>query len=827
MMAPQKQITMPVLGMTCANCAVTIERNAKKVEGVNEAVVNFGTEKVTVTYDPALATPQAIIARIERAGYKIPTAILELPITGMTCANCANTVERTLNKKVPGIVEANVNFATEKVTIKYIPGVVSQADMVAAIERAGYGVVQVEAEEGLLDAAEAARAQEIRNQTLKLGVGLFFTGLIFLIAHNWLLLFLTVHGFDSLDNWVYPRWVNFVLFLLATPVQFYTGWDYYVGAYKSLRNKSANMDVLVALGSSVAYFYSVVVTIGLLSAPTYFETSAMIITLIKIGKLLEARAKGKTSAALKTLIGLQAKTARIERDGREVDLPVEQVTVGDVVIVRPGEKIPVDGLVLSGHSAVDESMLTGESLPVDKKIGDEVIGATLNKQGLLKIEASKVGQETALAQIVHLVEQAQGSKAPIQALADKVAAIFVPMVIAVAILTFIIWLATGATFTTALVRLVAVLLIACPCALGLATPTAIVVGMGKGASHGILFKNSAALELAHKLHTIVLDKTGTITKGKPAVTEISHSQLTIQNSKFKILHLAASAERGSEHPLGEAIVQAAQVQDIPLSDPEAFEAIAGYGVAARVAGHDVLLGNLRLMECRNIALNDLEEKAEQLQNEAKTAMWVAVDGQGRAIIGIADTLKEGSPEAIAALKALGLEVMMITGDNPVTAQGIATEAGIDQVMAEVLPGDKSAHIAKLQQAGLTVAMVGDGINDAPALAQADVGIAIGTGADVAMETAGITLISGDLRGVSRAIHLSRATLRTIKQNLFWAFAYNVLLIPIAAGILALFFPALPVYLRELHPIAAAFAMAFSSVTVVSNSLRLRRVKIVA
>jgi Cu+-exporting ATPase len=630
--------------------------------------------------------------------------------------------------------------------------------------------------------------------------------------------------FSLLGAWSHAPWVNYLFFALATPVQFYTGRDYYVGAYKSLRNKSANMDVLVALGSSVAYFYSIVVMVGLLGGHVYFETSAAIITLIKVGKLLEVRAKGKTSEAIKALMGLQAKTARVERDEVEVDIPTDQVQVGDIVIVRPGEKVPVDGIVVNGSSALDESLLTGESLPVDKKVGDEVIGATLNKQGLLKIEATKVGRETALAQIVRLVEEAQGSKAPIQALADKVSAVFVPVVIGIAVFTFIVWLAIGGDFTAALVRLVAVLVIACPCALGLATPTAIVVGMGKGASQGILFRSSAALERAHELQAIVLDKTGTITKGEPAITDISMNNETMNNEQFRVLHLAASAERGSEHPLGEAIVRAAQEQGLSLSDPAGFEAITGHGIAAEVDGHKVLLGNLRLMEREKVTLNGLGEKAQQLQNEAKTAMWVAVDGQATAVIGIADTIKADSPAAIADLKQLGLQVVMMTGDNQATAQAIAAEAGIGRVLAEVLPGDKSANVAKLQEEGLATGMVGDGINDAPALAQADVGIAIGTGADVAMETAEVTLISGDLRGVPKAIRLSRTTMRIIKQNLFWAFAYNVVLIPVAAGVLA-FFPNLPIYLRELHPIAAAFAMAFSSVTVVSNSLRLRRAKI--
>jgi Cu+-exporting ATPase len=824
-MSTKQQLTMPVLGMTCANCVATVERSAKKAEGVSEAVVNFGTEKATVTYDPARTSPQAIIDRIAGAGYDVPVATIELPITGMTCANCVNTVERTLNKKVPGILAATVNFATEKATVKYIPGAVSRAEMVAAIEQAGYGVVIADSDDELVDAEKLAREHEIQDQTRKLWVGVSFTLPLFLFS--------MARDFGLVGSWAHAAWVNYLFLLLATPVQFYTGWDYYTGGYKSLRNKSANMDVLVALGSSVAYLYSIVVTAGWLGGHVYFETSAAIITLIKIGKLLEVQAKGKTSEAIKALMGLRAKTARVERAGLEIDIPVDQVQVGDIVIVRPGEKIPVDGVVAGGHSAVDEALLTGESLPVDKTVDDDVIGATLNKQGLLKIKATKVGRETALAQIIRLVEAAQGSKAPIQALADQVSAIFVPAVIALAALPFIVWLAGGAGFTPALVRLVAVLVIACPCALGLATPTAIVVGMGKGAGQGILFKNSAALERAHSLQAIVLDKTGTITKGEPTVTDvvINNYQLAINKSQFgsadpksELLWLAASIERGSEHPLGEAIVRAAQAQGLSLGEPVGFEAITGHGVVGNVDGHRVLLGNLRLMKREGVALNGLAPKVEALQSQARTVMWVAVDGQATGVIGIADTIKDGSKEAIAVLKRMGLQVVMMTGDNQATAQAIAQEVGVNRVLAEVLPGDKAANVAQLQAEGLAVAMVGDGINDAPALAQADVGIAIGTGADVAMETAGITLMSGDLRGVPRAIRLSRATMRTIKQNLFWAFAYNVLLIPVAAGVLSIF-PGLPVYLRELHPIAAAFAMAFSSVTVVGNSLRLRRTRI--
>jgi Cu+-exporting ATPase len=801
--------------MTCANCVAAVERSAKKVEGVSQAVVNFGTEKVTISYDPARAAPQAMIDRITKAGYQVPVATLDLAITGMTCANCVSTVERTLNKKVPGILAARVNFATEKATVTYIPGAVTRADMAAAVERAGYGVVLADSEEELVDAEKLARQREIREQTRKLIVGVIFTVPLLLWSMG--------RDLGLLGQWAHANWLNYLFWALATPVQFYTAWDYYTGGYKSLRNKSANMDVLIALGSSVAYIYSALVTVQLMPGHVYFETAAAIITLIKVGKLLEVRAKGKTSEAIKALMGLQAKTALVERNGTELDIPIEQVQTGDIVIVRPGDKIPVDGVVIRGHSAVDESLLTGESLPVDKNVGDEVIGATLNKQGLLKIEATKVGRETALAQIVRLVEEAQGSKAPIQALADQISAVFVPVVMVIAVLSFVVWLAAGAGFTPALVRLVAVLVIACPCALGLATPTAIVVGMGQGATQGILFKNSASLEHAHKLQAIVLDKTGTITRGEPAVTDVVVGSAW-PNGREQLLRLAASAERGSEHPLGEAIVRAAREQQLLLADPVDFEAITGHGIAAEIEGHKVMLGNLRLMQREAVALNGLAPEVERLQNEAKTAMWVAVDAQACGVIAIADTIKDGSKEAITALKKMGLQVVMMTGDNRATAQAIAAEVGVDRVLAEVLPGDKAANVAKLQAEGLAVAMVGDGINDAPALAQADVGIAIGTGADVAMETAGVTLISGDLRGVVRAIRLSRATMRTIKENLFWAFAYNVVLIPVAAGALALF-PSLPIYLRELHPIAAAFAMAFSSVSVVGNSLRLRRVKI--
>jgi Cu+-exporting ATPase len=835
-MSEEKQITLPVLGMTCANCVASVERNSKKVAGVTDATVNFANEKVTFRYDPAVVRGQevttAVIERVKRAGYEIPTAVLELPLLGMTCANCAANIERALNK-VDGVLSATVNYASEKASISYATGAVSRAEMVAAVRRAGYDVVESANDDDLEDAEAAAREAEIQHQKTRLLVGVIFSLPLFLFSMS--------RDLGLVGHWAHATWVNWLFLLLASPVQFYVGWDYYVGAYKSLRNGSANMDVLVAMGSSVAYLYSVAVLLAqtfwnstALGDHVYFETSAVIITLIVLGKLLEARAKGRTSEAIKQLMGLQAKTARVVRGGQELDIPIAEVMQGDIVLVRPGEKIPVDGVVVDGRSAVDESMLTGESLPVSKQAGDALIGATLNKQGLLKFEATKVGKETALAQIIKLVEQAQGSKAPIQRVVDQVAAYFVPFVIGLAVLTFVIWLVVGGDFVAALIRLTAVLVIACPCAMGLATPTSIMVGMGKGAEKGILFKSSTALEQVQKLNAIVLDKTGTITRGEPTVTDvIIGERLSVNGSRNTEngpvttdywLQLAASAERGSEHPLGEAIVRAAQAKGLVLAEPTSFSGIAGHGVTAEVNGRSVLLGNLRLMEREGVHLNGLVAKAQALQDEAKTAMWLAVDGQASAVIGVADTIKEGSKEAVAAMKALGLTVVMMTGDNQATADAIAAEVGIDRVFAEVLPGDKANYVKKLQEEGYSVGMVGDGINDAPALAQANVGLAIGTGTDVAMETADVTLMRGDLRSVPQAIHLSKATMRNIRENLVWAFGYNTILIPVAAGILAPFAWA-PDFLKQLHPILAAGAMAFSSISVVTNALRLRRLKV--
>ena len=823
-MAELKTLTVPVLGMTCANCVASVERNAKKVNTVADAAVNFASERLSINYDPAVSTAKEVltdvIARVGRAGYSVPTDTVELPLLGMTCANCANTIQRRLTK-VEGVLNAEVNYANERATVEFVPGVTSYSDLVAAVRKAGYDVVETAASAASDDAEAMARAAELHHQQIRLLVGVLFSLPLFLLS--------MARDFSLVGDWAHEPWVNWLFLALATPVQFYVGWDYYVGAYKSLRNGSANMDVLVAMGSSVAYVYSVAVLIALtlgnhtLGHHVYFETAAVIITLIVLGKLLEVRAKGQTSAAIKKLIGLQAKTARVVRNGEERDIPIAEVVKHDLVLVRPGEKIPVDGMVTDGHSAVDESMITGESLPVEKAVGDTVIGATINKQGLLKFKATKVGKETALAQIIRLVEQAQGSRAPIQRVVDQVAAYFVPAVIGLAVLTFVVWWLVGGDFVPALIRLTAVLVIACPCAMGLATPTSIMVGVGKGAENGILFKNSAALEQAHKLTAIVLDKTGTITKGQPSVTDVVASGQVVLTSD-ELLRLAASAERGSEHPLGESIVRSAKERGLALSEPVAFEGIAGHGIAATVDGHKVLLGNLRLMQREGVHLNGLAPKAEALQAAAKTAMWLAVDGQASALIGVADTIKDGSKEAVAALHKLGLTVVMMTGDNEATAQAIAKEVGIDRIFAEVLPGDKAKHVTKLQAEGYKVAMVGDGINDAPALAQADVGIAIGTGTDVAIETADVTLMRGDLRSVPQALALSKATMRNIKQNLIWAFGYNIALIPIAAGILAPF-PWAPDFLRQLHPILAAGAMAFSSISVVSNALRLRGLKL--
>ncbi|NLJ86758.1 MAG: copper-translocating P-type ATPase [Firmicutes bacterium] len=727
-----------------------------------------------------------------------------LKIGGMSCAACASRVEKQLCE-LPGVHGAVVNLATEKAVIEYDSSTIGVLDLKRAVEEIGYRVHDM-ASEVEVDSEKAERQREIRRQK-----AVFTFSAVFSIP---LLLTMLVHlGITQklpailLD----PRFQM----ILATPVQFVAGWQFYRDSYYTLRAGSANMSVLVALGTSAAYFYSVAVVFWgskLGQHQVYFESSAVIITLILLGKLLEAMAKGRTSDAIRKLMGLQVKTARVIRDGQEMDIPIEDVVVGDLLVVRPGEKIPVDGIIQQGYSAIDESMLTGESVPVDKKVGDEVIGSTINKHGTFRFTATKVGRDTALAQIIRIVEDAQGSRAPIQRLADVISGRFVPAVVLIAILTFLAWYFIGdpGNFTRALVNLTAVLVIACPCALGLATPTSIMVGTGKGAENGILIKGGEHLENAHKLQAIVLDKTGTITKGEPELTDVVASNGFTTD---ELLRLTASAERGSEHPLGQAIIHGARNRGLLLGEPSAFEAIPGRGIVAEVDGRHLLVGNNRLIEENGIDIEGMEDALKEMEMKGQTAMLVAVDRSLAGIIGVSDTVKPGSADAILAMRQMGLEVYMITGDNRHTATAIASQVGIDtdHVLAEVLPEDKAKKIQELKDLGLVVGMVGDGINDAPALVTADVGFAIGTGTDVAMESADITLIRGDLKGVVAAIQLSRSTMRNVKENLFWALIYNTIGIPVAAfGLLS--------------PVVAGGAMAFSSVSVVTNALRLKRWK---
>jgi len=807
----EQTITLPVLGMTCANCALNIERGIKKLEGVQNTSVNFAAEQAVIGFDPKKLNVRDVVEKIQNSGYSVITMKTELPVTGMTCANCAMNIERALNRKVSGVVNASVNFATERVSVEYVPAVSNLDDIISAIKKAGYGAIAPDDVLEGEDAEETARNAEIKDQTCKFVIGVVFSLPLFVMS--------MMRDFNLLGIWSHATWVNWFFLALATPVQVYTGGDFYVGGYKSLKNKSANMDVLVAMGSSIAYFYSIsVLLMPFLGEHVYFETSAVIITLIKLGKMLEARTKGKTGGAIRKLIGLQPKTATILENGEENEIPLTSVRVGNIVIVRPGERIPVDGIVIQGESAVDESMITGEPLPIDKHQDDSVVGGTINGEGLLKFEATRVGKETALAQIIKLVQEAQGSKAPIQALADRVAAVFVPAVIAIAFVTFGLWWGITGEFVPAMIRLVAVLVIACPCALGLATPTAIMAGTGKGAEKGILFKRSEALEMATKLDTIVLDKTGTITIGKPAVVDVISIDPDL-SSENQLLKLAASVEKGSEHPLGKAIVNEAQTRGIDLWEPENFKALRGFGVEARIDGKFVRMGKPKWYQDTGIDIEKARDKIDLLQSQGKTVMVLAQENKICGLVAVSDTLKPESKAAIEQLHKQDLKVVMLTGDNFQTAQAIALEVNIDEIFAEVRPEEKSSKVKELQQKGEKTGMVGDGINDAPALAQADVGMAIGTGTDVAIETADVILSSGNLAGVSRAIKISRATMSTIKQNLFLAFVYNIILIPIAAGILAPI-DFIPLFLKQLHPILAALSMSLSSISVVSNSLRL-------
>ena len=851
------QVMIPVQGMTCASCVRTVERSLKKVPGVNEAMVNLATERATISYESSQTGINELVKKVQDIGFEVPTASVTLPTQGMTCASCVRTVERSL-KMLPGVMSAEVNLATLRSTVNYVPTEVTPRDIRQKIIDIGFESPQIEAEAGqssdevMRDREREARETELSQLKRELWVAGVLGGLVLLLSMGPMLFgntgMIWVHEiFGTMEGY----WL--VQLLLATPVQFYAGRRFYVHAWKGAKHGTTDMNTLVALGTTAAYGYSLAVTFfGHLfpagTAEVYFETSAVIIALILLGRLLEARAKGQTSEAIRKLMGLQAKTALLIRNGQEVEVPVDEVQVGDILLVRPGSTIPVDGRIVEGRSAIDESMITGESLPVNKNIGDEVIGSTINKTGAFKMETIAVGKGTVLAQIVRLVEDAQGSKAPIQRLADYIASIFVPIVLGIAAVTFVVWMIFGPSpsFVYGLVNLVAVLIIACPCALGLATPTAIMVGTGAGANHGILIRGGESLENAHRINAIILDKTGTITKGEPELTDVvvrhAEKEMTrrtyaggmgasfgknghtnghhVDNAQTELLRLAASAERASEHPLGAAIVAAAQKDGLSLAEPSDFQSITGQGIMATVEGRNLLVGNKRLLTSQGMDISSLEADAQRLSGEGKTPMYVAIDGEPAGLIAVADTIKERSVQAIKTLSQMHIDVWMITGDNRRTAKAIAQQVGINasNVMAEVLPEQKAAKVKALQAEGKVVAMVGDGINDAPALAEADVGMAMGTGTDIAMEAADITLMQGDLIKVVEAIQLSRATMRTIKGNLFWAFAYNVLGIPLAAGVFYPFFGWL------LNPIFAAAAMAFSSVLVVSNSLRLRNFK---
>ncbi|AUI36093.1 copper-translocating P-type ATPase [[Bacillus] caldolyticus] len=798
-MGEPKTVTLKVTGMTCAACANRIEKVLNKMEGV-KAHVNLAMEKATIQYDPSKQTIADIETKIENLGYGVATEKVTLDIEGMTCAACATRIEKGLNR-MEGVTSAAVNLATNSAVVEYKEGVTSVEDILEKIKKLGYkGQIRNEEQD---DAGRKEERLKQKQRQLAISIILSLPLLYTMLAHM---------PFDMglpMPQLLMNPWFQL---LFATPVQFYIGGPFYVGAYRALRNKSANMDVLVALGTSAAYVYSLYEAFRTLGNPDYmprlyFETSAVLITLVLVGKYVEALAKGRTTEAISKLVSLQAKEATVIRNGEERKVPLEEVVIGDTILVKPGEKIPVDGTVISGASSVDESMITGESIPVDKKEGDYVIGATINTNGVLTIRAEKVGKDTALANIIKIVEEAQGSKAPIQRMADVISGIFVPIVVGIAVVAFMIWyfFAAPGDLAKALEAAIAVLVIACPCALGLATPTSIMVGTGKGAEQGILFKGGEYLERTHQINAVLLDKTGTVTKGKPEVTDV----LAFRED---MLDYAVSAESASEHPLAHAIVEYGKKQAISMKPLEHFSAITGHGIEAVIDGKSILIGTRKLMKERSVAISVHEDKMVELEKQGKTVMLVAIDGQLAGIIAVADTVKESSKEAIQTLKQMGIDVYMATGDNQRTAEAIANEVGIEHVYAEVLPENKANIVEELQKQGKRVAMVGDGINDAPALAKADIGMAIGTGADVAIETADVTLVGGDLRHIPKAIELSRQTMKNIRQNLFWALFYNTIGIPVAAFGL-------------LEPWIAGAAMAFSSVSVVTNALRLKRVKL--
>ena len=820
-----ERVDLPITGMSCAACANRIQRRLNKQTGVSTAAVNFATSRATIEYDPEKTNVADLISTVKDVGYDTAgISVVEFAVDDSARPVGSSAPFENRLSKMRGVVKADFNLATTTVTIEYLPDAADVAMIRAAIEDFGYKAREVSGGDGETaeDLLEHSRVLEYAELKRKFWIAAVLSLPILVIAMS--------HGAIDFLNFAGVNWLQL---MLAFPVVFYCGAQFYRGAWAAFRHQAADMNTLIAVGTGTAFVYSLSATVfphffasanqtaampemgNMQSVPVYFEAASVIIALILLGRMLEARAKSQTGAAIKKLIGLQSKTARVVRNGRELEIETAAVTAGDVVLVRPGEKIPVDGIVIEGGSAVDESMLTGESIPIEKRAGDLIFGATINKTGAFSFTATKVGKDTALQQIVKLVRDAQGSKPPIAKLADTISGIFTPVVICIAVATFVIWFIAAAPenrLTLALVNFVSVLIIACPCALGLATPTAIMVGTGRGAENGILIKGGDSLETAHKLDTIVLDKTGTITTGEPALTDVIAADGFAENEFLKII---ASAEKLSEHPLAAAVTRAAESRNLTFEKVENFNALEGRGIEAQVSGNNLLCGNLRLMNERNIALNGAEGAAEKLAEKGKTPMFAAIDNKFAGLVAVADTIKPESKAAILSLQKLGLEVVMITGDNRRTAKAVAAQVGITRVLAEVLPVEKAAEIKRLQAAKKIVAMVGDGLNDAPALAQADVGIAIGTGTDVAIEASDITLLKGDLRGVVTAIALSKATIRTIRQNLFWAFVYNVIGIPIAAGALYPFFGIL------LSPVLASAAMSLSSVSVVANSLRLR------